>query len=61
MHEASVTIFPSITPAATTSIFLGRPDLGHIAIFRAAEDAEREPADTVRDIDGAMIYLWTVR
>ncbi len=34
---------------ARTSIFLGRPDLGHIAAFRAADDAEREPQDTIRD------------
>lgn len=34
---------------ARTSIFLGRPDLGHVAIFRAADDAEREPVDTIRD------------
>jgi hypothetical protein len=34
---------------ARTSIFLGRPDLGHIAIFQAAKDSVLEPNDTLRD------------
>ncbi len=34
---------------ARSSIFLGRPDLGHNAIFRGAEDSLRETNPTIRD------------
>jgi len=34
---------------ARTSIFLGRPDLGHIALFQAADDSRLEPIPTLRD------------
>ena len=34
---------------ARTSIFLGRPDFGHVAILKAAEDAQLVPDDTMRD------------
>jgi hypothetical protein len=34
---------------ARTSIFLGRPDLGHIAVFQAAEDCVQEQDPTARD------------
>jgi hypothetical protein len=34
---------------ARTSIFLGRPDLGHVAVFQAAEDCVQEKDPTARD------------
>jgi hypothetical protein len=37
---------------ARTSIFLGRPDLGHVAVFQAAEDCVQEPDVTARDQAG---------
>lgn len=39
----------ALVRVARTSVFLGRPDLGHIAVFKAAEDAQLVPDATLRD------------
>lgn len=39
----------ALVRVARTSIFLGDPDFGHVAVFKAAEDAQLVPDDTLRD------------
>ena len=39
----------ALVRVARTSIFLGDPDFGHVAVFRAAEDAQLVPDNTMRD------------
>ncbi len=39
----------ALVRVARTSIFLGRPDFGHKAVFQAAQDAQLVTNDTLRD------------
>ncbi len=54
MKDAMAVVDPgerslALVRVARTSIFLGRPDFGHKAIFQAAEDAKLVPNNTLRD------------
>ena len=58
MHERSVSIFPSITPAATTSIVTGAYPAEHgtwvrdHAVRTLVTSRDRPPSSTGRDVDG---------